>query len=162
MLSASDLKSLISYDPGTGLFTRLNGRPAGTRHHRGYIRIKVLSQTYSAHRLAWLWAYGKWPEGEIDHIDRDPSNNRVSNLRIATRSQNCANRNLTWGKINPPGTYFERARNRWVATIKVNGRRVRIGAYADKTAASKAYVEASLKYFGEFSEGLKSNPRCCE
>jgi len=97
MITQSELKHLLHYDPETGLWTWLNppshnghlkGKQAGSARLDGYIRIRINGVGYYTHRLAFLYMEGEWPEEEVDHIDRDPSNGKWSNLRHATRSEN--------------------------------------------------------------------------
>ncbi len=68
---------------------------AGTVNKEGYIRLHIDRRFYSAHRVAWLLHYGQWPEGEVDHIDGDPSNNRIGNLRVVDPIGNRKNQGVT-------------------------------------------------------------------
>jgi Demerecviridae HNH endonuclease len=100
MISRDRVCELLSYDPVTGIFTRLKsrvnwtGQQAGKTDSHGARQILLDGKVYSAHRLAWLVMTGSWPDGDIDHKDRNPSNNSWSNLRQATRSQNMQNTGL--------------------------------------------------------------------
>lgn len=90
------ISGLLRYDAQTGHFYRkLNGRRADTRMTIGYMRVRItvagVKHELLAHRLAFLMAYGDWPENEVDHINGDRSDNSISNLRHATRSQNAKN-----------------------------------------------------------------------
>lgn len=94
MVTAEELRAVLSYEAETGQFIRLQatlrspaGSIAGTPHGEGYSVIRVNGRLYLAHRLAWLWMTGEWPT-EIDHRDRNRSNNRWANLREVTRTQN--------------------------------------------------------------------------
>lgn len=100
MITQEALKSALTYDPETGIFRwaidkgqRVKaGCVAGHLASNGYVVIRINQQTYKAHRLAWLYMHGEWPEPFIDHINRDPSDNRLKNLRCASRSENNFNR----------------------------------------------------------------------
>lgn len=101
-LTQERLKDLLRYEPETGNFYWLNpaakrmhhGELAGFVDYNGYVYIKVDSKRHSAHRLAWLHVYGHFPSNFIDHINTVRSDNRISNLREATRSQNMMNRSV--------------------------------------------------------------------
>src|SRR5690606_34614864 len=102
MLTQQRLKELLYYDPETGIFTRLVGRSgpraragdvAGSDNGKGYIRIYVDGRPYKAHRLAWFYMHGEWPE-EIDHRNGERADNRLSNLRPVTRQQNNLNQSI--------------------------------------------------------------------
>src|ERR1019366_3934979 len=94
------LKEVLRYVPETGLFTwlmkrgsRAAGSVAGTLRSDGYIQIRLDGDAYLGHRLAWFYQTGSWPTPECDHQDLDKTNNRWTNLREATKSQNKANVN---------------------------------------------------------------------
>lgn len=84
----------FSYDPESGVVFR-DGVPAGRAYQGGtaggYVRFKHAGKLWMAHRVAWFLHFGRWPDKDIDHIDGDRSNNRISNLRPADRRQNMAN-----------------------------------------------------------------------
>ena len=105
MLTASRLREVLRYDPETGEFHSLPRqgwrRKCGSMS-KGYLRIKIDGHSYLAHRLAWLWMTGEWPDDEVDHRNRIKTDNRWSNYRPATRLVNCNNRSLS--KNNSSGT----------------------------------------------------------
>lgn len=111
------LLELFDYDKETGFFIRKVNRQRGRAGDiagtlkEGYIRIIINNERCLAHRLAWMYVYGEWPSGEIDHINRIRSDNRISNLRICTRQQNCNNTDLnsnnTSGHIRAAGGQVE-------------------------------------------------------
>lgn len=89
MITQSDLKDQLRYNPRTGefrwlrggRFNRLAGKSAGYRDPDGYLLIRIGGVLYQAHRLAWLYMTGNWPNGGfIDHRNTDPSDNRWVNL----------------------------------------------------------------------------------
>lgn len=98
-VSHSDLLEILNYNPETGDFhwkRTMNSRAlkdslAGT-DNRGYEYIRIYGRGYRAARLAWFYVHGEWPENQIDHKDRDGSNDRFENLRDVTSKENCANR----------------------------------------------------------------------
>jgi hypothetical protein len=99
MLTAERLRELLHYDPDTGVFTwlRVKGRRvrvgalSGKANGGGYFQIGVDGRIYYAHRLAWLYVHGEWPVASIDHVNCDRCDNRLANLRPATKAQNAAN-----------------------------------------------------------------------
>lgn len=99
---------------------------------------------YGAHRLAWLYVHGEHPENQIDHINGDPSDNRISNLRKATQLENAQNRrrpqkNNEHGSL---GITYDSRKKLWRARIGVNGKRKYIGKYKSQEEAAQAYIEA--------------------
>ena len=97
-ISLEELQACVHYDPVTGIFTRIGsrkkqyiGKRAGTLHHSGYRFINIHGKVYAEHRLAWLYMYGEILTEMVDHIDGNRSNNKISNLRCATRFNNTSN-----------------------------------------------------------------------
>ena len=101
ILTQVELKELLHYAPDTGGFLWRKGRSnvvagtrAGTPDKDGYVIIRIDKRHYRAHRLAWFYVIGVWPRAIIDHINRNPFDNRFCNLREATHSQNQHNRSM--------------------------------------------------------------------
>lgn len=119
---------------------------------KGYTKVKYQGKQYFAHRVIWEMNNGPIPEGqEIDHIDGNKSNNCIENLRLANRSQNCANRE-GWSKSGlPRGLFFERGRIR--AQLTVNGKMIYLGMFSveDQELAELVVSEARVKYHGDFA-----------
>lgn len=143
----------IRYEPETGNFYWIAdthsrgpskiGEKAGCFHGRGYVRIVILGHKMYAHRLAWLLTHGHVPR-EIDHINGNPSDNRLRNLREVTRTQNNANRDGVRG-------YYE-SRGKFHAKIESNGVSHYLGSFEDENEAQAAYHVAANKLFGEFAK----------
>lgn len=157
-LTLDFLKSILFYDPETGLFTWLKnigkakkGMVAGKPHPHGYILIGINGFHYLAHRLAWFYMKGEWPP-EIDHEDLIKNNNRFSNLRIATRTQNNMNtisrKNSTSGC---KGASVDRRDGKYDARITVEGKTHYLGRFSNPEEATQAYHEAAKKLCGEFA-----------
>ena len=152
MITQEELKSLLNYNPETGMFVWAAKRQkiqigsiAGTPS-KGYISIGINYKAYSAHKLAWLYVYGVWPT-EIDHINHVKTDNRIKNLRETTRSQNQKNQPLRKkSKSGVSGVIWGRARGKWIAQVNVNGVTVGLGSYADKFEAICARMSANNKY----------------
>lgn len=147
-LTAERLRELLSYDPLTGEFVRLAGRngvgrQAGSVGGPGYVYISVDDKKYLAHRLAWLHTHGRWPDGQIDHINTVRTDNRLCNLREASPALNNENRrkvrrdNLSSGK-----TGVSRQRDEWRARIWVRGKPMFLGQFPSIEEASSAYLTA--------------------
>jgi hypothetical protein len=150
-VTAEYVRSVLNYDAISGRFTWSNGKPAGTRKDSGYIRIIINGSSYYAHRLAWLYMTGEWPAHDIDHKNREPSDNRWSNLRHATRSENNANRPKranSRGRLK--GIYLSGS-GRWTASIRYGGKERYLGSFSTEEDAHAAYVRAAREIFGEFA-----------
>lgn len=153
-LTAERLRECLHYDPQTGVFKwrmRIGrgriGKIAGITTARRYIRIGVLGCEYMAHRLAWLYVHGAWPHAEIDHIDGDPANNALANLREASRPENLQNLK----KANPRNKTgligaHRRSNGRYRSHLQSGGRIICLGSFATAEEAHKAYVEAKRKF----------------
>lgn len=157
MLTVERLKSLLSYNPDTGLFVwrvkrrgpAAAGMVAGTPHSNGYVSIKIDGRRYFAHRLAWLYMNGCWPPEQIDHIDLDKTNNVFSNLRAATPRQNSVNTPARRSQSGLKGTIFWRGK--YAARIKVGSRTIHLGTFATPEEAHAAYAVAAKMHFGEYA-----------
>jgi hypothetical protein len=151
-LTANKVRSLLSYDPETGVFHWLKraqnvfvGDVAGScTRQDGYRWITIDNLAYVAHRLAWLHVTGKWPTNQLDHINGVRDDNRIANLREATATQNRRNNRDVKG-------FQQNAHGRFRARIWVNGKILHLGMFATETEARQAYREAAKKYFGKFA-----------
>ena len=101
---------------------------------------------YYAHRLAWFFYYGEWPNGHLDHKDRDPANNAISNLRECTFSENHQNSTRSRGSSKYRGVSWCKKANKWKAQIGANNKKVYLGYFDDELEAANAYREAKEKY----------------
>lgn len=147
-----EFKSALSYDPETGLFTRLDrksgkdrrGTIAGAIMRSGHIQIRVCGSLHYAHRLAWVYMTGEWPEAEIDHINGVPSDNRWSNLRDVCRTTNAQNlrKPKVTGRSGFLGVSLRKDTGRYQAFITVERKRKTLGCYATAEDAHAAYLEA--------------------
>lgn len=167
MLTAERLKLLLSYNPNSGIFHHITDKGpqgriwslAGTVCKDGYIAITIDRKKHKAHRLAWLYVHGAWPEGQLDHKDRDKSNNRIDNLRPATRSQQIANTEKREGLSSKyKGVAWHKEDKIWRCAIVVNGVRHILGNFKSEEEAGKRYNEAALQYFGEYAKLNIINP----
>lgn len=162
-LTQGRLREVLKYDPYTGEFRwlvalspkGLAGAIAGTILKNGYRHIQIDGTQYLAHRLVWLYVYGRWPEADVDHEDKDRDGNWLNNLREATRSQNCANIRRHRDSASPmKGVHLSANRlNPWRAQIKVRGALKRLGYFPTPEAAHAAYCEAAAQAFGAFANG---------
>lgn len=149
MLTQDRLKELLDYDPETGVFvwkvdkgTALKGTHAGT-NSLGYVVIQIDKKIYGAHRLAWLYAHGYLSENDIDHIDRFPSHNWISNLREVSHQCNLRNcGNPKNNKSGIKGVCWSSCRRKWVAQIVVARKTIPLGRYDTKLEAAKARLKA--------------------
>lgn len=142
-LTQEEVRRLLDYNPETGELRwratgkgRKKSRAAGCVDSTGYLKIGVNGRRYLTHRLIWLWFYGYFPENEVDHIDRDPSNNRLTNLREASRT--CNSRNCGKGARNTSGVkgVFWYARyGKWQSSIMVDHKEKQLARHTDFTEA---------------------------
>ena len=153
-LTAEFLRSVLDYNPETGVFTwkvdigqrGKKGAIAGNIHPSGYRFIRVAGRHYRAYRLAWLFYYGEWPKGPLDHKDRNRANNVISNLRECTRSENAHNSTKCWGSSEYRGVSWQKSRNKWKAQISVNNKVIYLGLFDNELEAANVYREAKEKY----------------
>jgi hypothetical protein len=161
--NALDVKQLfdyLHYDPETGAFIwKVNtarsgkiGNIAGNVNCRGYRSIWINGLRFYAHRLAWAMSHGEWPTLDVDHINQNKSDNRICNLRHASRSENMFNRGKNKNNTSGiKGVMFCKDTKKWVSRIMVNRKTIYIGRFTDKQKASEAYLEKAKEYRGEFA-----------
>ena len=151
-LTRARLRELLHYDRDTGEFRwwKRVGDEVRLGEKAGYLEICIDERWYQAHQLAWRYMTGRWCRPVIDHRDGDATNNRWTNLRRATPSQNTAN-----GRRPPTNTSGYKGvslfRGRWRAFICHKGRSINLGTLTTPEAAHAAYVAAARKLFGEFA-----------
>jgi hypothetical protein len=130
----------------------LAGKVAGSLDGDGYIEITIFRRCYRAHRLAWLYMTGGWPDFQIDHRNLKREDNRWENLREATGSQNQFNtRRQSNNKSGYKGVFFEKVRNKYRADIRSNGVSYTIGRFSSAEEAALAYRRQAEKLNGEFA-----------
>lgn len=142
------LRSLLSYDQDTGLLhwkigslTRSIGQVAGAATNRGYVKVCISNSFYLAHRIAFAIHYGRWPSGEVDHINQVKSDNRILNLRECTKSENCRNRALTKAnKSGFRGVFWDPRRKNWRAGITFDGKRTMLGRFPTPELAYEVFL----------------------
>jgi hypothetical protein len=169
-LDQATLKSLLHYDPETGIFTwktrtdvnrawntRYAGKVAGYNWtpppgNISYRSIRIFDWPFLGQRLAWLYMTGEWPENVVDHRDHDGLNNRWTNLRAADRPQNAANAGaLRSNKLGLRGVCLHKPSGRYRATIRANGKQRHLGHFKTAEEARAAYIAAAIEIYGEFA-----------
>lgn len=152
-LTQTELKKFWKYDPKLGTFTRVNENKNDLRYKKrgqnanGYRTIKVNNKSHSAHRLAFLYMTGKYPDGYVDHINRIKSDNRFDNLRVVTQSENLKNSSIS--VLNTSGTtgvMWHKLNNKWIAKIHVDGKDKHLGYFSDLGDAIAARKMAETKF----------------
>jgi hypothetical protein len=159
-LSFDRLREVLHYSPETGVFTWKKqlaprgkvGDVAGCIERRGRITIRIDGRLHLAHRLAWIYMTGEWPAIGIDHKNVNPGDNRFSNLRLATQSQNVANTRIRKNsRTGLKGVSIDKARGRYQARITHLGHTHVLGRFESAEDAKAAYDKAAIALNGEFA-----------
>lgn len=166
-MTQEELKKILYYAPETGNFywkisngQKLAWSLAGSLGVDGHIKLCINYTSYRANRLAWIYMTGEIPSNniQVDHKNRIRTDNRWDNLRLATNSQNNRNRNLLKNNTSGyRGVAFNKQANKWQAQIRYNNRRKNLGHFNTAEEASKAYMEAAVKFHGEFASHLNDS-----
>jgi hypothetical protein len=151
------VRELFDFNQEIGNFVRIK-KTSGTKGQKGAVAgivqkngrryIKINGKSYLAHRLVWLWYYGEWPEGQIDHKDGNPDNNRIENLRIAKNQvEQQQNQKIRKDNISGhPGVSWFKTRNKWVAYINLNKKRIHLGYFDSYEDACVSHAHGKVKY----------------
>ena len=156
MITQEQLKDLATYEDGRLLYIRKPrgraniGDPMGTPQPNGYSQVMISRKRYYLHQLVYLYHHGYIPR-EIDHADRDKSNNRIENLRESNRSQNMWNKDIGSSASGYRGVIYLADRDRWKAYINHDGKQIHIGHFKDKHSAARAYNEKAVELRGEYA-----------
>lgn len=149
-----ELRKIFIYNPDTGVLSRrfaiCNHTKVGSypkyKDKDGYFQTGINYKVYRTHRVIYKWWYGDFDESkQIDHIDRDTSNNRIKNLRLATQEINAKNRKIsTRNSSGCPGVDFKCGK--WRARVSVNKERIELGYFETKEEACLARKQAEKAY----------------
>lgn len=156
-LTQQSLKEVLHYDPRTGAFVWVSASGRGQPRKRvgqraekakgdGYLRISIDGVRYLAHRLAWLYMTGVWPQAMVDHKNGVKTDNRWRNLREANHSTNGQNVHRAKGTNPLPGAYWRPKRGRWEAQLRINGVHRHLGYFSTAKKAHAAYVKAKREH----------------
>ena len=163
-VTATRLHHLLIYDPITGIFiwrvdrtgTARAGTRAGAIDTDGYRQIRIDGRLYLAHRLAWLYIYGRWPKTDLDHIDLDRDNNAFKNLRPCSQTENNANTRARSNNIlGRKGVTYDPDRKQFRARIRKHGRLYHLGWFQNVEDAAAAYAAAAARYFRAFARSIR-------
>lgn len=168
-ITPEELRQLLDYDPETGEFSwaeptqawfasrahweayqlkKANSPPLSAEHSQGYKIGRVGGRMVLAHRAAWAYHFGAWPTENIDHINQDRTDNRISNLRDVPQSENAKNqRRRSNNTSGVTGVYWVSKRKKWAAAISLpGGKCVALGRYVTLEEAAAARKAAEVKY----------------
>lgn len=152
------LKQLVLYDENTGKLLwrhgcgkRVQGAKVGVPDDKGYLRVSFFGRKYQVHRLIWLYVHGYYPCGIIDHIDGDPNNNRIDNLREGTQSQNCSNSRRSVRNTSGYKGVSLHHNKLWRAYVTTKGKTHWLGYFKTKEEAFSARVAAANRLHGEYA-----------
>ena len=157
MVPIEELRQLFQYDAETGIVywairpknRKRIGDAVGHLCKSGYLSTRAGGRAYRLHQIIWAIYYGEWPLTDIDHANGDRADNRIANLRMASRSQNLANARAKGN--NKKGTSWDSRNGMWRARITVNYKEMWLGYFQTEKEAHAAYMTAAIKHFGEFA-----------
>lgn len=149
-LTPQDVERLLTYRWDTGEFRWCvssargvqAGAVAGSVHPSGHIYISIKRKLYAAHRLAWFYVYGVWPKCSLDHINGNPADNRISNLRELSHVKNlqAARKARADSRSGLLGACYRKDVGKWQARIQRDSESVSLGIYATPEEAHLVYL----------------------
>lgn len=168
-ISIEEFYKYVSYDAETGDFTRINiynddvrridniGKIIGNPSSNGYLEITVGHSKFSAHKLAWYFIYGEVPSENIDHIDGNKQNNKISNLRLRSPLENMRNRGINKNNSTGYNGVYLSSNGKYRARIKIEGKLIGLGTFVNFEDAVKARKEANEFYGFDENHGERES-----
>jgi hypothetical protein len=159
-LTLEDVRGLLAYNPKTGVITnriRRNpraaaGAAAGCVGGHGYVVVGINGRLFRAHHLAWLLHYGMWPASSIDHINRNKLDNSISNLRLASDSEQMWNQRVRKNSTSGiKGVIWVKKLKKWQASACINYKRFTFGCFETKEEAAEAVRIGRERLHGQFA-----------
>lgn len=158
-LTQEALRGVVHYESKTGKMTWAigflgkvqKGREVGNLTPNGYRIAKVFGFNYLVHRLAWLYVYGRFPDGLIDHINGDKLDNRIENLREATKAENAWNSAISTNAQGVKGLRFDKRRKRWSGCVLANRQYHFTPSSKDRSEVVEWVTKLREKLHGEFT-----------
>lgn len=123
------------------------GEQVGGNDGHGYKMCMLLGHKFKVHQIVWLLNHNQLPDMPIDHKDRNKENNKIENLRLASDQQNIFNQSSNAKEFSG----VTKVKNRYVARLQINGKKIFLGSFTDKKEAASAYKKASKELRGDFS-----------
>lgn len=155
-LLPDDLAKMFIYWPDTGdlIWNVQKGRArvgdiAGTPDGKGRLRIEISGKTYMVHHICFALFHGKWPSEQVDHINQNKTDNRITNLREASNAENSRNRKRAAGKAGYKGVTLHKGK--YISRIMMDGKVHNLGSFDCPKEAHEAYCKAAEELHGEFS-----------
>lgn len=159
-MTQEEVKKLFTYSDGKLLWNshrgskKCKGESAGY-NNKGYlvVRVREYGRSFMVHRLIWVYHNGDIQKGlEIDHINGIKNDNRIENLRLATRQQNNQNCKVSViSKSGIKGVHYDRHKRKWVVQVAINGKQTYLGSYEDIEYARQIAEKARAKSHGQFT-----------